>query len=134
MTKAVTKLLHGRIMTNALKRKPTTRAGVMVTGGGYQGKTETTCEILATFEDTWLQLHQQLNPAAVPGARDLHVPVAYVQTPVTAKPKSTCKAILNFYSAPMHPRMDLPDLIRQVAASLHDHGTRALVLDFTDRP
>ncbi|MFJ4886055.1 TniB family NTP-binding protein [Streptomyces sp. NPDC088731] len=129
MTKAVTKLLHGRIMTNALKRKPTTRAGVMVTGGGYQGKTETTCEILATFENTWLQLHQQLNPAAVPGARDLHVPVAYVQTPVTAKPKSTCKAILNFYGAPMHPRMDLPDLIQQVAASLHDHGTRALVLD-----
>ncbi|MEV6420246.1 TniB family NTP-binding protein [Streptomyces sp. NPDC051662] len=129
MTKAVTKLLHGRVMTNALKHKPTTRAGVMVTGGGYQGKTETGCEILATFEDTWLELRRHLNPDAVAGARDLHIPVAYVQTPVTAKPKSLCKAILNFYGAPIHPRMDLPELIRQVAASLHDHGTRALLLD-----
>jgi hypothetical protein len=129
MTKAVTRLLHGRIKTNALKRKPTTRAGVMVTGGGYQGKTETTCEIAATFEDAWLDLHRHLNPDAVPGARDLHVPVAYVQTPVTAKPKSLCKAILTFYGAPLSPRMDLPDLIRQVAASLHAHGTKALLLD-----
>ncbi|WP_420312219.1 TniB family NTP-binding protein [Streptomyces sp. YS-B37] len=129
MTKAVTKLVHGRIMGNALKHKPTTRAGVMVTGGGYQGKTETVCEIIATFEDTWLELHRQLNPDAVPGSRDLHAPVAYVQTPVTAKPKSTCKAILNFYGAPIHARMDLPDLVRQVAVSLQENGTKVLVLD-----
>jgi Bacterial TniB protein len=129
MTKAVAKLLHGRVMTNALKRKSATRAGVMVTGGGYQGKTETSCEIMATFEDAWLDLNRHLNPAALPGTRDLHVPVAYVQTPVTAKPKSLCKAILNFYGAPVSARMDLPDLIRQVAASLHAHGTKALLLD-----
>lgn len=129
MTKAVTKLVHGRVMTNSLKHKPTTRAGVMVTGGGYQGKTETGCEILAAFEDAWLELHRHLNPDAIPGARDLHVPVAYVQTPVTAKPKSLCKAILSFYGSPIHPRMDLPDLIQQVAGSLHAHGTRALLLD-----
>ncbi len=129
MTQAVTKLLHGRIRSNALKYKPTTRAGVMVTGGGYQGKTETTCEIAATFQDAWLDMHRHLNPDAVPGARDLHAPVAYVQTPVTAKPKSTCKAILGFYGAPLNPRMDLPDLVRQVATSLHDHGTKALLLD-----
>jgi Bacterial TniB protein len=54
---------------------------------------------------------------------------AYVQTPVTAKPKSTYKAILNFYGAPITSRMDLPDLVTQVAASLHDHGTKALLLD-----
>jgi Bacterial TniB protein len=129
MTKAVTKLLHGRVMTNALKHKPATRAGVMVTGGGYQGKTETSCEIMATFEDAWLDLNHYLNPGALPGTRDLHVPVAYVQTPVTAKPKSLCKAILNFYGAPVSARMDLPELIRQVAASLHAHGTKALLLD-----
>ncbi len=129
MTQAVTRLLHGRIRSNALKHKPTTRAGVMVTGGGYQGKTETTCEIAATFQDAWLDMHRHLNPDAVPGARDLHAPVAYVQTPVTAKPKSTCKAILGFYGAPLNPRMDLPDLVRQVATSLHDHGTKALLLD-----
>jgi len=84
---------------------------------------------MATFEDAWLDLNQHLNPHALPGTRDLHVPVAYVQTPVTAKPKSLCKAILNFYGAPISARMDLPDLIRQVAASLHAHGTKALLLD-----
>ena len=62
------------------------------------------------------------------GTRDLHAPVAYVQTPVTAKPKSTCKAILGFYGADTK-NMDLPDLVRQVAASIRDHGTKALLLD-----
>jgi hypothetical protein len=74
MSQAVTRLLHGRLMTNALKRKPATRAGVMITGGGYQGKTETACEIAAAFEDSWLELHRHLNPQAVPGTRDLHAP------------------------------------------------------------
>ncbi len=129
MSQAVTRLLHGRLMTSALKHKPATRAGVMITGGGYQGKTETACEIAAAFEDSWLELHRHLNPQAIPGTRDLHAPVAYVQTPVTARPKSTCKAILNFYGTPLNPRMDLPDLIRQVASSLHDNGTKALLLD-----
>lgn len=99
MSLAVTKLLRGRIKSNAAKRKPTTLSGVMITGGGYQGKTETACECLAAFEEGWLALHRYLTPQAVPGARDLHVPVAYVQTPVTAKPKSLCKAILNFSTA-----------------------------------
>lgn len=128
MSQAVAKLMRGRIESNALKGKPTTRAGIMVTGGGYQGKTETACEIAAAFEDRWLELHRHLNPDALSGTRDLHAPVAYVQTPVTAKPKSTCKAILSFYGAPMK-NMDLPDLVRQVAASLHDHGTKVLLLD-----
>lgn len=128
MSQAVAKLLRGRIESNALKHKPSTRAGVMITGGGYQGKTETACEIAAGFEDAWLDLHHHLNPDAVPGTRDLHAPVAYAQTPVTAKPKSTCKAILGFYGADAK-NMDLPDLVRQVAASIHDHGTKALLLD-----
>ena len=128
MSQAVTRLLRGRIETNALKHKPSTRAGVMITGGGYQGKTETACEIAADFEDDWLDLHRHLNPAALAGTRDLHAPVAYVQTPVTAKPKSACKAILGFYGAEIRG-MDLPDLVRQVAASIRDHGTKALLLD-----
>ena len=128
MSQAVTRLLRGRIESNALKHKPVTRAGVMITGGGYQGKTETACEIAADFEDDWLDLHRHLNPAALAGTRDLHAPVAYVQTPVTAKPKSACKAILSFYGAEFKG-MDLPDLVRQVAASLNDHGTKALLLD-----
>jgi len=128
MSQAVTRVLRGRIETNALKHKPSTRAGVMITGGGYQGKTETACEIAADFEDAWLDLHRHLNPAAMAGTRDLHAPVAYVQTPVTAKPKSTCKAILGFYGADTK-NMDLPGLVRQVAASISDHGTKALLLD-----
>jgi len=44
MSQAVTRVLRGRIESNALKHKPSTRAGVMITGGGYQGKTETACE------------------------------------------------------------------------------------------
>jgi AAA domain len=128
MSAAVAKLMRGRIESNALKHKPSTRAGVMLTGGGYQGKTETACEVAAAFEDAWLALHRQVNPDAVAGTRDLHAPVAYVQTPVTAKPKSTCKAILGFYGADTK-NMDLPDLVGQVGASLHDHGTKALLLD-----
>ncbi|MEU4347642.1 AAA family ATPase [Streptomyces sp. NPDC023838] len=62
------------------------------------------------------------------GARDLHAPVAYVQTPVTAKPKGACPAILNFFGAE-NRRLTLPQLIRQVADSLDDHGTQALILD-----
>ncbi|MDX3616069.1 TniB family NTP-binding protein [Streptomyces europaeiscabiei] len=129
MSRAVGKLLTSRIETNALKQQPTTRAGVMVTGGGYQGKTESVCEIIATFEDRWRELLGHFNPEALAGTRDLHAPVAYVQTPVTAKPKSLCKAILSFYDAPFHVKLDLPELIRLVADCLHDHGTKVLILD-----
>ncbi|MFF4602357.1 TniB family NTP-binding protein [Streptomyces sp. NPDC001339] len=129
MTRKVARRLTARLTTNRLKQKPTTRAGVMVTGGGAQGKTETVCAIAADSQEKWERLGKLLAPHGLPGTRDLPAPVAYVQTPVTAKPKSTCKAILNFYGAPITSRMDLPDLVRQVATSLHDHGTRALVLD-----
>ncbi|MBN1171082.1 MAG: AAA family ATPase [Micromonosporaceae bacterium] len=128
MSLAVTRIMRSRLQTNALKHKPTTRAGLMITGGGYQGKTETACEIAAAFEDAWLDLHHHLNPNALPGTRDLHAPVAYVQTPVTAKPKSTCEAILDFFGADHH-KMTLPQLTRAVRSSLHDHGVRALLLD-----
>ncbi|MDX8053843.1 TniB family NTP-binding protein [Lentzea sp. BCCO 10_0798] len=129
MSRAVARLMRSRLQTNALKHKPTTRAGLMITGGGYQGKTETACEVAAAFEDVWLTLHQHLNPAAVPGTRDLHAPVAYVQTPVTAKPKSLCQAILDFYGADYRPGTTLPQLTKAVRDSLRDHGTRVLLLD-----
>jgi chloramphenicol 3-O-phosphotransferase len=128
MSRAVGKLMRSRLQTNALKHKPTTRPGLMITGGGYQGKTETACEIAAAFEDAWLDMHHQLNPTAIPGTRDLHAPVAYAQTPVTAKPKSTCQAILDFFGAD-HKGMTLPQLTRAVRTSLHDHGNRVLLLD-----
>jgi len=128
MSVAVTTLMRGRIQGNALKCKPTTRPGVVITGGGNQGKTETACAIAAAFESDWRALHGHLHPGTRAGTRDLWAPVAYVQTPVTAKPKALCKAILNFYGAPAKG-MDLPDLVSQVAASLADHGTKVLILD-----
>ncbi len=100
MSAAVSRIMGSRIQTNALKHKPTTRAGLMINGGGYQGKTETACEVAAAFEDQWLALHRQINPDAVAGTRDLVATVAYVPTPVTATPKSVCEAILGFYGAP----------------------------------
>ncbi|WP_446045778.1 AAA family ATPase [Streptomyces olivaceus] len=128
MSLKVSRLVNRRLRNNALKQKPATRAGVMVTGWGYQGKTETVCEVAASFEDAWLEMHHHLNPAAVEGTWDLHAPVAYVQTPVTAKPKSTCQAILEFFGTPTRNRT-LPELIAEVSQSLSDHGVKALILD-----
>ena len=128
MSTAVSRLVSSRIRSNAIKSKPGTRAGLMVSGGGYQGKTETICETVATFEDEWLELHHSLNPEAIAGTRDLHATVAYVQTPVTATPKSTCETILDFYGE-QHRNMTLPQLVRTVKAAIHAHGTKVLVLD-----
>ncbi|MFH9349708.1 AAA family ATPase [Kitasatospora sp. NPDC017646] len=128
MSLKVSRLLNRRISNNALKWNSSTHSGVMINGFGYQGKTETTCEVAAGFEDRWLALNDFLNPGAKPGTRALHSPVAYVQTPVTAKPKSTCEAILSFFGAATKG-LTLPQLVQQVAASLDDHGVRALILD-----
>ena len=132
MSAAVSRVMWSRMQNNALKHKPTTRAGLMISGGGYQGKTETVCEVAAAFEDQWLDLHDQLNPHTVPGARDLLATVAYVQTPVTATPKSVCEAILDFYGAP-HVKMTLAQLVHAVRTSLYDHCTKVLVLDDISR-
>lgn len=128
MSAAVARVMSSRIRGNAIKHRPATRAGVMISGGGYQGKTETVCEAAAAFEEQWLDLHHQLNPDALPGTRDLHASVAYVQTPVTATPKSTCEAILDFYGE-HYKKMTLPQLVRTVKSALHEHGTKALILD-----
>lgn len=132
MGAAVSRVMWSRLQNNALKHQPTTRAGLMITGGGYQGKTETACEVAAAFEDQWLDLHHQINPHAVPGTRDLWATVAYVQTPVTATPKSVCEAILDFYGAP-HVKMTLAQLVAAVRTSLYEHCTKVLILDDVSR-
>lgn len=129
MSAAVSRIMWSRLQTNALKHKPATRAGLMISGGGYQGKTETACEVAAAFEDQWLALHDHANPDAVDGTRDLVITVAYVQTPVTATPKSVCEAILDFYGADHPKRMTLPQLVHAVRTSLFDHGTKVLLLN-----
>ncbi|WP_395294457.1 TniB family NTP-binding protein [Kitasatospora hibisci] len=133
MAAKVTRLIKRRLHGNALKQDDPTLAGVMVSGFGHYGKTATVSAVCAAFEDSWLQLHDFLNPAAVPGTADLHAPVVYVSTPVTATPKSTCAAILRFFGADMRASATLPRLVQMVADSLRDHGVRALVLDDISR-
>ncbi|MFI9234875.1 TniB family NTP-binding protein [Streptomyces sp. NPDC053079] len=129
----VGKLIRRRLRGNTMKQDDPTRAGVMVSGWGNYGKTASVCSAGAVFEGQWLQLHSYLNPGALPGTRDLHAPVVYVSTPVTATPKSLCASILGFFRAPMRKSATLPELVRQVADSLHDHGVKALILDDISR-
>jgi AAA domain len=128
MSQQVTRVMRARLNKGAMKRGPSTRRGLIINGGGCQGKTETACEVAAACEDYWRQLSPEGNPDSLPGTRDLHIPVLYVQTPVTAKPKSICKTILDFYGAD-HKTLDLPGLIRAVRRHVFAHGTRAILLD-----
>ncbi|MEV7286579.1 TniB family NTP-binding protein [Streptomyces sp. NPDC093252] len=129
----VGRLIRRRLRGNTMKQDDPTRAGVMVSGWGNYGKTASVCSAGAAFEDQWLELHSYLNPGALPGTRDFHAPVVYVSTPVTATPKSLCASILGFFRAPIRKSATLPELVRQVADSLHDHGVKALILDDISR-
>ncbi|MFG3668997.1 TniB family NTP-binding protein [[Kitasatospora] papulosa] len=129
----VGKLIRRRLSGNTRKKDDPTRAGVMVGGWGNYGKTASVCAAGAVFEDQWLKLHGSLNPGSLPGTRDLHAPVVYVSTPVTATPKSLCASILGFFRAPIRKAAALPELVRQVADSIHDHGVKALILDDISR-
>jgi hypothetical protein len=66
MSTAVEQVMRCRIMANAPKSSERTRPGLMINGGGQQGKTETACKCAAEFEDDWLETVGYLNPAAVP--------------------------------------------------------------------
>lgn len=128
MTTKLGRIFTERVEMNSVKHAPSTRSGLMVNGGGFQGKTEAVCELAADFADFWLELDGLRQPE--PGTRDLLIPVAYVQTPVTAKPKSTCCAILDFYGVHLPSRTpDLPRLTRMVKSCLQDNGTKVLILD-----
>lgn len=127
MSQAVAERLRTLIENNAWDYSPDTRPGMMINGGGAQGKTETVCEVVASFEDDWLDLYAE-NPQAIAGTRDLHAPVAYIRTPVKATPISTCKRILDFYGED-YKGMTLDDLVRTVEKAVYAHGTKAMVLD-----
>jgi hypothetical protein len=131
MSKTVSDLMRGRLQNNAVKFGPGTRDGLMVSGGGFQGKTETSCWAAAEFEDLWRGIHEQFLPGRTPGTRDLFVPVAYCRLPVRATPKALCKTILDVYGDP-HPST-LDDLVRSVRATVRDHCTTALLIDDVTR-
>src|SRR5258708_16913277 len=69
MSAWVSRKMRSLIETNAFCQGPDTRPGLMVNGGGCQGKTETVCEALACFEDEWLPPCPP-NPAPAPARRD----------------------------------------------------------------
>lgn len=127
MSRKVSDLMKGRLQNNAVKFAPGTRDGLMISGGGFQGKTETACQPAAEFEDLWRDIRRQLAPRPVPGTRDLFVPVAYCRLPVKATPKALCKTILDIYGDP-HPAT-LHDLVRAVRDAVRDHSTTALLID-----
>lgn len=129
----VGKLIRRRLRGNTMKQDDPTRAGIMVSGWGNYGKTASVCSTAAVFEDHWLQMHSYLKPGTLPGTRDIHAPVLYVSTPVTATPKSLCASILGFFRAEIRKSATLPELVRQVADSLHDHGVKAMILDDVSR-
>ena len=127
MSAAVARLLRARIQSNALKRKPATRAGVMITGGGYQGKTETACEIAAAFEDEWLALHGQLNPDAMRGHPGPARPGRLRPDPGHRDPEEHLPGDPGLLRRADHKSWTLPQLVRAVRESLHDHGTKVLL-------
>jgi hypothetical protein len=127
MSRRVSDLMRGRLQNNAVKFAPGTRDGLMISGGGFQGKTETACQAAAEFEDLWRGIHRQLAPGPLPGTRDVFVPVAYCRLPVKATPKGLCKTILDVYGDP-HPST-LHDLVRAVRDAVRDHATTALLID-----
>lgn len=127
MSRKVAGLMRGRLQNNAVRFTPGTRDGLMISGGGFQGKTETACQAAAEFEDLWRDIHRQLAPGPLPGARDVFVPVAYCRLPVKSTPKALCKTILDIYGDP-HPST-LHDLVRAVRDAVRDHLTTALLID-----
>ncbi|MGP3683955.1 AAA family ATPase [Streptomyces sp. IBSNAI002] len=128
MSEAVDWLVNARIEDGAYSHKAGIRTGVMVNGGGAQGKTETVCAALAAFEENWLEVNEYVNPEAMAGTRDLLAPVAYVRCPVQATPVSACQRILDFYGED-YKNMRQEDLIRTVNAAIYAHATKALVID-----
>lgn len=131
MSAFVSRKMRSLIETGAFCQGPDTRPGLMINGGGCQGKTETACEALACYEDEWLALYDQ-NPYAIEGTLDLHVPAVYVRTPVKATPIALCQRILHFYGEPCKG-MRQEDMIRTVKDAVFDHGTKAIVIDDVTR-
>ena len=133
MSMRVSSLMRGRLQNNAVKFMPGTRDGLMVNGGGFQGKTETACSAAAAFEDLWRAVRRQVLPdqPQILRTRDVFVPVAYCRLPVRATPKALCKTILDIYGDP-HPG-NLDGLIRSVRDAVRDHDTTALLIDDVTR-
>lgn len=131
MSIQVSELMQRRLQNNAVKWNPGTMDGLMVSGGGKQGKTETVCRAAVAFEELWRSICGEVHTKPPPGTRDEFVPVAYCRLPVRARPKALCQSILDIFGDP-HPKT-LDDLVRATRDSLRGHRTTALIIDDVTR-
>ena len=121
--------MEQRIWANALSNEPGAVEGIMVNGGGAQGKTATVLAVVADFLSEWEDLHGLENPTAYPGGRDAHEPVVYVRVPAKPTPKMLCGAVLDAVGEDWQPSETFGPLRRRVCRALRELGTRVLVLD-----
>lgn len=121
--------MEQRIWANALSNEPGAVEGIMVNGGGAQGKTATVLAVVADFLGEWEDLHGLGNPSAYPGGRDAHEPVVYTRVPAKQTPKTLCGAVLDAIGEDWQPGETFGPLRRRVCRSLSELGTRVLVLD-----
>ncbi|WP_164465843.1 AAA family ATPase [Actinoplanes teichomyceticus] len=128
MSLAITDEIDALLIMNSLVESEETVPGVMTTGGGFQGKTETICRILAKFEEYRLRQFSGSNPRYIAGTRDEHIPVVYVQTPAKPTPKRLCERILRFFGAD-YGDMNEGELTNLVHDSLRDHDVCVLAID-----
>ena len=119
--------MRGRLQNNAVKFTPGTRDGLMISGGGFQGKTETACHAAAEFEDLWRGIHRQIAPGPLP--RDPGPVRAGGLLPAPG-PGDAQGAVQDHPGrlrrpAPRH----LHNLVRSVRDAVRDHDTTALLID-----
>lgn len=121
--------MEQRIWANALDNSPGAREGIMVNGGGAQGKTATVLSVVGDFLEEWEELHGYDNPDAFPGGRDVHEPVVYARTPSKPTQKTLCIAILEAVGEDGTEKETFGALRRRVIKTLKELGARILVLD-----
>lgn len=121
--------MEQRFWANALSNEPGAVEGIMVNGGGAQGKTATVLAVVADFLDDWEEAHGLRNPDAFPGGRDAHEPVVYARVSAKPTPKTLCGAVLDAVGEDWHPGETFGPLRSRVCRALKELGTRVLVLD-----
>lgn len=129
MLLAAREAMDQRIWANALNNEPGAVEGIMVNGGGAQGKTATVLAVIADFLTDWEDLHGLQNPTGYPGGRDAHEPVVYARVPARPTPKTLCGVVLDAVGEDWQPSETFGPLRSRVCRALKELGTRVLVLD-----
>jgi hypothetical protein len=91
MSARVANLMRGRLQNNAVKFMPGTRDGLMINGGGFQGKTETACDAAASFEDVWRASTTSCCPALPPAPGTCSCPSATAACLSARRPRASAR-------------------------------------------